>query len=144
MCCEGVGEGKSWREAPLETLRATAWALDIGGGGASRLEADVAKAVLTPTAAPVPISAPPIAPAPPYPARPPDPEFLKRAEKADDFIRGIVEELKEKGKGKEAAQLILEYGYKVGEPPTTEEGLDRARELYKNLRNLTFGRKEAQ
>lgn len=144
MRCEGVGQGKSWREASLEALRATAWALDIGGGGASRLEADVAKAVLTPTAAPVPISAPPIAPAPPSPARPPDPEFLKRAEKADDFIRGIVEELKEKGKGKEAVQLILEYGYKVGEPPATEEELNRARELYKKLKKLSLGKKEVQ
>jgi len=132
MCCEGVGEGKSWREAPLETLRATAWALDIGGGGASRLEAGVREPILAPTPAPAPtptlVSAPPgvlLTEKQPFSARPPDPELAKKAEKADEYIRGVVDALREKSKGGEAARPIVEYGYRVGERPTTEEELDR-------------------
>jgi len=157
---EGVGEGESWDKAALEALRNAAWTLGVGRGKPSHLEPGAREAVPTPASVPTPtyISAPPPTPAPaptpvspdvlpteekPFPTPPPNPELAKKAKVADDFIRGIVEELKEKGKGKEAAQLILEYGYKVGEPPATEEELNRARELYKRLRHLAFGGKEA-
>jgi len=114
---EGVGEGKSWNGAALEAFKSTAWALGVVRSGAFHLEADVAKAVLTPTPAPVPISAPLIAPAPPSPACPPDPVLVQRVKTADEHIRGVVEVLKEKGKGGEAARLICGIQVQGGEAP---------------------------
>jgi len=112
---EGVGEGASWGEAALEALRSAAWALGLGRSAAQGLEAGEAA-----------------------PAPSPGPELAERARKADDLIRGIVEDLKAKGKAKEAVELILEYGYKLGEPPATEEELSRARELYRRLKRLAL------
>lgn len=67
---------------------------------------------------------------------PEDKEDLKaRLEKADEALGALIAELKEKGLGKEAAQVVLQSGYKIGQGET-EADLEKARTLYKTLKAL--------
>lgn len=59
-----------------------------------------------------------------------------RLKRADETIARLVGELKAEGLGAEATKVLLSLGYKVGEPGTGEEDLERARKVYRALEAL--------
>ncbi len=63
-------------------------------------------------------------------------EVAERLKKADEAISRLVGELKAQGKGAEAAKVLTALGYKVGEPGSTAEDLERAKKVYRALEAL--------
>jgi hypothetical protein len=60
-------------------------------------------------------------------------DLAERLHKGDALVAKMVENLKRAGKGKEAIRVLLEYGYKVGDPGSTEADLEKLREVYRKL-----------
>ncbi len=67
-------------------------------------------------------------------ARAREEEVAERLKKADEAISRLVGELKAQGKGAEAAKVLTALGYKVGEPGSTAEDLERAKKVYRASR----------
>lgn len=63
-------------------------------------------------------------------------DLAERLRKGDTLVAKMVESLKRAGKGKEAIGVLLEYGYKVGDPGTTEADLEKLREVYRRLNEI--------
>ncbi len=63
-------------------------------------------------------------------------DLAERLQKGDALVAKMVESLKRSGKGKEAIGLLLEYGYRVGDPGNTEADLERLREVYRRLSEI--------
>jgi hypothetical protein len=63
-------------------------------------------------------------------------DLAERLQKGDALVAKVVESLKRSGKGKEAIGVLLEYGYKVGDPGSTEADLERLREVYRRLSEI--------
>lgn len=61
----------------------------------------------------------------------------ERLKEADAFVAKLAERLKREGRAKEVAEILLRHGYKLGDPGSTEEDLERARAVYRELRSLT-------
>ncbi len=63
-------------------------------------------------------------------------DLAERLQKGDSLVAKMVESLKRAGKGKEAIGVLLEYGYKVGDPGSTEADLEKLREVYRRLSEI--------
>lgn len=61
----------------------------------------------------------------------------ERLKEADAFVAKLAERLKREGRAKEVVEILLRHGYKLGDPGSTEEDLERARAVYRELRSLT-------
>ncbi len=56
-----------------------------------------------------------------------------RLKRADEAIARLVGELKAAGLGKEAAEVLAKFGYKIGDPGQGPEALEQAKKVYKAL-----------
>jgi len=63
-------------------------------------------------------------------------DLAERLQKGNALVAKMVESLKRAGKGKEAIGVLLEYGYKVGDPGNTEADLEKLREVYRRLSEI--------
>jgi hypothetical protein len=63
-------------------------------------------------------------------------DLAERLQRGDALVAKMVESLKRAGKGKEAIGVLLEYGYRVGDPGSTEADLEKLREVYRKLSEI--------
>jgi hypothetical protein len=73
---------------------------------------------------------------PPKEASPAPDDLAERLQKGDALVAKMVESLKRAGKGREAIKVLLEYGYKVGDPGSTEADLEKLRKIYRRLSEI--------
>ncbi len=118
-----VGWGKNAEEAYAKAFQRAAEKFGIGMVNASKL--DEAKPEEERKEASYPKETPST----------PD-DLAERLQKGDALVAKMVESLKRSGKGKEAIGVLLEYGYRVGDPGNTEADLERLRDVYRRLSEI--------